>query len=47
VEGKAGEVYTRFSQNNGGFGRFADVKPHVTILDATEKQVVSADMEYG
>jgi hypothetical protein len=47
IQGKAGEVYTRFSQKTGGPGDLTDVKPHVTILDSTGKQVVSTDMEYG
>ncbi|MEN6575536.1 MAG: hypothetical protein ABFD90_04270 [Phycisphaerales bacterium] len=47
IKGKAGEVYTRFSQKAAEGNQWTDVKPHVAILDADGKEVASADMEYG
>lgn len=47
ITGKAGEVYTRFSQKDGGAGPLTDVKPHITILDSAGKQVAATDLEYG
>jgi hypothetical protein len=47
IKGKAGEVYTRFSQRSVGGNDFSDVKPHVAILDAGGKLLTSVDMEYG
>jgi hypothetical protein len=51
INGKAGEVYTRFStllaQMNGRIRSPIDVKPHVAIVDSAGKEVASADMEYG
>ncbi len=47
IKGKAGEVYSRFSQKQAESNQWADVKPHVSILDADGKEVASADMEYG
>ena len=47
IKGKAGEVYTRFSQKAAGSNPPTDVKPHLAILDSNGKTVASADMEYG
>ncbi len=47
IQGKAGEVYTRFSQKEAGANNQVDAKPHLTITDPDGKQIVSADMEYG
>lgn len=47
IKGKAGEVYMRFTTHNEETGRFTDVKPRVTILNAEGESVASADMEYG
>jgi hypothetical protein len=47
IQGKAGEVYTRFSQREAGANNQVDAKPHLTITDPDGKQIVSADLEYG
>ncbi len=47
IKGKVGEVYTRFSQKQADGNQWTDVKPHVAILNASGKEVASADMEYG
>ena len=47
IKGKAGETYMRFSRKNAGGNQWTDIKPHVTILDADNHEVASADMEYG
>ncbi len=47
IKGKAGEVYTRFSQKTTSGNQWTPVKPHLTILDDKGKQVASADLEYG
>jgi hypothetical protein len=45
IKGKAGEVYTRFSQKNEQ-NDVVDVNAHVTILDLNGKAMASADMPY-
>jgi hypothetical protein len=47
IKGKAGEIYGRFMQKDVASNNFSDVKPHIAILDADGRLVVSADMEYG
>jgi hypothetical protein len=47
IKGKAGEVYTRFTQREAGMGRTSDIKPHILITASDGKQVASADLEYG
>jgi len=47
IKGKAGEVYTRFSQAGARANSFNDVKPHVAIVDSAGKEVAATDMEYG
>jgi len=47
IKGKAGEIYTRFMRRDAEGNGISDVKPHVAIMDANEKLVVSADLEYG
>ena len=47
IKGEASEVYMRFSQQETGSNRRADVKPHLAIAGPDGKQIVSADLEYG
>jgi hypothetical protein len=47
VKGKAGEVYSRFTRKQAESNQWANVTPHVSILDTDGKEVASADMEYG
>jgi len=47
IKGKAGEVYTRFTQREAGTGRTNDIKPHILITASDGKQMASADLEYG
>jgi len=47
IKGNAGEAYMRFSQKDAGANRMNDIKPHLTIVNAEGKQVVSTDLEYG
>lgn len=47
IKGKAGEVYTRFSQKNADGNQWSDVKPHLTIVNADGKEITSTDLEYG
>jgi hypothetical protein len=46
VQGLAAESYGRFSKK-GDKNWFADVKPHITITDASGQEVIAKDMEYG
>jgi len=47
IKGMAGEAYMRFSRRENTPARWTDIKPHLTILNADGKQMVSVDMEYG
>jgi len=47
VKGKAGEVYTRFSQKAASGNQWTPVKPHLTIVDDKGKQIASTALEYG
>jgi hypothetical protein len=47
IKGKGGEAYTRFSQKGSGDNQWTPVKPHMAIVDASGKEVASADLEYG
>lgn len=47
IKGAAGEAYMRFSRKDGEPAQWTDIKPHLTILDAGKKEIVSIDMEYG
>ncbi len=45
VRAESGEEFGRFSKKHGNDTK--DAKPHIKILDAKGKQILSQDMEYG
>jgi hypothetical protein len=46
VRGVGGALYTRFKQRDGN-DQYQDIKPHMTITDASGKTIESKDLEYG
>jgi hypothetical protein len=47
IQGKAGELYGRFSEKQDNSGRYTDLQPELRIVDMEGKQIAAAKIEYG